>query len=214
MRRSFLVFFLITGLAAYAAADCGEWEVGIPDLNQSVLAWGLAAGESATLLVLPDGRGAPLTAARRANGALVDATLTLTIIDGCGYPVSGFPAADMWLESSGGTFTACAGGSTADRNTDTSGQAVWAQPLLAGGNSQGPCMVLINGMPVNAALPLSLHFNSPDLNGDLTVSLIDVAAFAAGYFGDYLFAADLQADGVVNLADLSALVGGLGAVCH
>lgn len=211
MRRGFLVLLLVTGLAANAAADCGGWEVGIPDLNLSVLTWGLAAGESATLLVLPGGSGTPLTAARRSNGTLVDATLTLTVIDGCGYPVAGFPAADMWLESSNGTFTACAGGTTADRNTDASGQTVWMQPLHAGGSSLGPCAAVVNGLPVGVSV--SLRFNSPDLNGDLMVSLIDVAAFASGYFGSYLFAADLQADGVVNLADIGVLAGGFGASC-
>ena len=101
----------------------------------------------------------------------------------------------------------------ADRNTDAFGRTVWSQPLRAGGHSPGSCAVVIGGSPVSGAMTLPLLFNSPDLNGDLVVSLVDVGMFATVYFGSYSFAADLRADGMLNLGDIGVLAGGMGAEC-
>jgi hypothetical protein len=211
MRRAFLITLLTAALLASGVRACGD--LGIPDLGQSVVTWRLGAGESAVLLVLPDGTGAPFTAAHRPDGVLVDATILLTVIDGCGDPVAFFPREDIWLESADLGLVLCAGGSTADRNTDQYGRTDWTQPLRAGGHSQAGCRVLINGMPVISGTPLPLHFNSPDLNGDRAVSLADVPRFAAAYFGPYQFVADLHADGTVNLTDIGVLARTVGAHC-
>lgn len=205
-----LAFLLVSG----AAATCGpgDPQTGVPDLDLSIISWGLSAGESATLLVLPDGSGPELTGARRPDGSLVDATVHLQMIDACGNYIANFPRQDMWLESSSGGFVACTGGTIADHNTDPDGRTQWQHPLHAGGHSQSLTYVVVNG----AALPhfgLALHFVSPDLSGDRTVSLTDVPAFAIAYFGTYTFAADLHADGVLNLADVAVLAGALGATC-
>lgn len=211
MRWRFPTTFLTAALLTSAAWACGD--VGIPDLGQSVVTWPLGAGESAVLLVLPDGTGAPFTAARRPNGQPVDATILLTIIDGCGDPVAYFPREDIWLESADHGLALCPGGTIADRNTDQNGQTDWTLPLRAGGHSQADCRVLINGVPVSGGMPLPLRFNSPDLNGDRVVTLTDVALFAGAYYAAYDFAADLQADGLNNLADIAVMARGLGADC-
>lgn len=201
-------------LAAGSAFACGIGDplTGIPDLDQSIVSWGLGAGTSATLLVVPDGSGAPLTAARLPDGTQVDATVHLQLRDWCGDPIANFPREDIWLGTAGGGIVVCAGGTAADRNTDLEGNTLWAQPLRAGGHSRTLTHVIVNGSAL--AVPgLALHFVSPDLNADRMVSLIDVAAFAAAYFGAYTFAADFHADGVVNLNDITVLARAMGAHC-
>lgn len=206
---SWLLLLPLVTLSAEMSFACGE--VGIPDLSQSLVTWGLGAGESATLLVLPDGSGAPLTAALRPGGLLVDATIHLTLIDGCGDPICCFPREDMWLESQDRGLVVCAGGSIADRNTGPDGQTEWTLPLKAGGHSQADCQVVVNAWILSGSVPL--HFNSPDLNGDRAVSLIDVASFARAHFGPYSFAADLRVDGVLNLSDIAVMARGAGTDC-
>ena len=100
--------------------------------------------ETAVVLVLPDGSGTPLTAARLPFGE-IDATVTLRVLDCTGLPVPNYPAEDMWLESADGGLAMCAGGTTADANTDANGEAFWVQPLHAGGSSQALTVVMLNG---------------------------------------------------------------------
>ena len=49
----------------------------------------------------------------------------------------------------------------------------WVNPMFAGGYSQGPVLVLINGSALTTNPGLPLKFNSPDINGDLRVDLTD-----------------------------------------
>ena len=198
-------------LAAGAALACDG--TGIPDLDQSIVSWGLPGGYSATLLVVPDGSGPAFTGARLSNGTLVDATITLTMVDACGDLICCVPAEDMWLESQDQGLVLCAGGSIADHNTSQLGRTEWTAPLKAGGHSQSACRVLVNGIALPGSIALPLHFNSPDLNGDRAVSLTDIPLFAAAYYGPYAFAADLHADGHIDLADIPLLAQAMGAHC-
>ena len=206
-----LMFLMAAWFVAGAALACEG--TGIPDLDQSIVSWGLPAGESATLLVVPDGSGPRVTGARRSNGMLVDATITLTMIDACGDLICCFPAEDMWLESQDQGLVLCAGGSIADHNTSQLGQTEWTAPLKAGGHSQAACRVLVNGIALPGSIALALHFNSPDLNGDRVVSLTDIPLFAAAFHGPYAFAADLHFDGNINLTDIPLLARAMGAHC-
>ena len=73
--------------------------------------------------------------------------------------------------------------------------------------------VYIAGIPVNTP-PLDIRVNSPDINGDLVVNLVDVAAFAEGFMGGvYAFRSDYNFDGVLNLIDLGAFASHLGETC-
>lgn len=203
---------LVTMLATGFAFACGD--TGLPDLGLSVVTWHAGSGSSATLLVVPDGSGSPLTAARRPSGMLVDATIELLMVDACGDIIVNFPGEDIWLESTDHGLSLCAGGSVADHNVDMQGRTEWTQPLRAGGHSQATCQVFINGMAVANGGALPLHFNSPDLNGDRVVSLVDIVLFAEAYSrGTYAFEADLHADGAVNIADIGVLAAGVGAGC-
>ena len=72
----------------------------------------------------------------------------------------------------------------ADQDTDFDGVTYWVSPQPAGGYSEGPVFVYIIGMVVpNGGLPLK--FRSPDINGDLQVSLHDVAIFAYAFSGGF-----------------------------
>jgi hypothetical protein len=169
--------------------------------------------ETVVVMVLPDGTGTPLSAARTLY-SVVDATVTINLLDCFGVPVSGYPSEDMWLESADGGLAMCVAGSIADANTDANGQAFWVQPLRAGGSSQALTRVLLNGAPLTASAGLAISFNSPDINGDRVVNLTDVPMFATDFYSSvYMFRSDFFYDGTVNLSDVVQMAEGLGSSC-
>ncbi len=207
-----LLVAIVTLVAAPALADCSQdslW-VGIPDLSYSTVTVGYSG--PATLLVVPDGSGAPFTEARGPGGAVVDATITLTLIAECGT-VPHYPREDMWLEALGTTLAACVGGTLADTDTDANGQTRWTLPLRAGGREPVGCHVIVSGWPITGASPPNLRLVSPDLNGDGVVALNDIPLFAQAYAGAYAFRADLHTDGAINLSDIPLLARAMGAHC-
>jgi hypothetical protein len=64
---------------------------------------------------------------------------------------------------------------------------------------------------IGAGLPLK--FNSPDINGDLTVDLSDLSLFAGNFFGAYHHRGDFNNDGIINLSDLAIFATGYQTVC-
>ena len=64
--------------------------------------------------------------------------------------------------------------------------------------------------PSGVVLGTALTINSPDLNGDGIVNLMDLSLFANAFFGNYSPNADFNMDGVINLADLSYIAQHLG----
>jgi len=203
--RSFLVasllLFIPTGYSL-AEWDCGNHIVSV-------------ASDAAPLFlsVAPDGSGDPFTsAALFPYGARVDATVTVQLLD-CNYDaIAGYPAEDLWLNTEDYALVTCLQGSTADGPTDSEGFTHWTQPLLGGGASESGLKVYLNGDPLDVP-PLPFLFNSPDLNGDRTVSLSDVSAFAADFHGDYDFRSDLNGDTQLSLGDVAKLAAALGANC-
>jgi hypothetical protein len=71
--------------------------------------------------------------------------------------------------------------------------------------------VFIAGAAQNETCPLQVH--GPDIDGDGTVNLADVALFAGDYFGAYAFRSDFDWDGVLNLADLGVMAQAVAATC-
>jgi len=61
--------------------------------------------------------------------------------------------------------------------------------------------------------PLSLRAVSPDINGDLTVDLLDVVLLGGDYYAGYSLRSDLHCDGDLNLLDIAVLGQHLGAAC-
>ena len=121
-----LVILLFAGTAA-AQCDPNDPVTGLPDFQYSFYVWSAAGSEPVTLLVAPDGSGAPFTRARRAGGSIVDATIELTLTHPCG-PFANFPREDLWLEVAGSGLVACAGGTIADTDTDAEGRTRWTLP--------------------------------------------------------------------------------------
>lgn len=192
-----------------AQAGC----TGVPDLDRSII-WQTFEG-LATLLVVPDGSGNPLTEARTPDGVEVDATIHITIIGWCDGEefVANFPSEDMWLEGMSGELALCNGGTTADANTDINGTTKWSLPLMAGGWDEAGTQVVVNGVPMLYNEGLALNFNSPDINGDGWVNLSDLVEFTEDYYGGFAFRSDFMRDGVVNLSDVAYMAAGMGTAC-
>jgi len=132
----------------------------------------------------------------------VDATITANLCDINGDPIYLYPASDIWLESAGESFTFCGGGTCADHDTDINGDTTFSNALYAGYHGSG-AIVKVLGFVINA--PLDLLFNSPDIDGDLAVTLTDVVLFTQDYFGGYEYRSDFYWDGVLNLSDIVIL---------
>lgn len=166
-----------------------------------------------TLLVVPDGNGSPFTAALDAEGNEVDATITLILRDALGIPIADYPAEDCWLLSSDYGWYPCVGGSTADYNSDVNGVTQWVNPMEAGGFSDEPLQVWVNGSPLMSNIGLPLNINGPDLTADGQVNLLDIVEFSSNFFSDYHFRSDLNVDGVLNLIDIAIFARHNGTLC-
>lgn len=189
---------LVSAMALAASVAVAE----IPDLDLSIASIAPAA-EGSVLYNRLNGAGYAFTAAHMPNGDVVDATITLTLVNYLGDPLEGHAAEDFWLETDANGLVYPANGTIADAPTNAAGITIWQQPLAAGGCTLGEgVVVMIEGQPLNHAA-LNLAFVSADTNGDLTVNLSDLSTFASAYTGAYNACADLFFDGGVNLSDLS-----------
>lgn len=177
-------------------------------------------GQPASLFSLPSGGGRPFAQALTQGGGTVDATLVMVLWSdqpGWGDPVPFFPAEDMWLATNDGLLAPCNGGTIADANTDATGRTVWAAPLAAGGRcdvgSGDRLLVMVNGEVAADLTALGLRLNSADLNGDGLVNLADVGLFVSDLYGAYAYRSDFFWDGVVNISDAGFMSTGLGSQC-
>lgn len=203
-----LVCSLVVSLATVAWA-------GIPDMTLTV-----AAKANGTVLVsvytLPNGGGHGLNDCYISGGVKVDATVTLTLNDGNGDPIFNYPFEDMWMETSPTVpgLVLCPGGSVADLNTDINGQTTFSGAVFGGGASAtGDVTIIVVNGEVVVSGSLNIQFNSPDINGDLTVNLTDVVLFAGAFYGAYSYSADFYFDGTLNLSDIVLLAQGNGTSC-
>jgi hypothetical protein len=187
-----IVAVLLTPLSTALATS------GIPDLDNSF--WTHSLVEPAGILVCPAGDGTNLGSARSISGGLVDATITLTMLDYSNAPIAYFPAEDMWIEAPG--MFPCVGGSIADSETNSSGVATFSNPLMMGGTQNGDLEVFINGMAVNDGESAFHTLLSPDLSGDHHVNLTDTVMFSQAWYSSYDRSIDYFFDGVIDLSDL------------
>ena len=210
MLRRFLLGIMVVSLASMAWA-------GVPDLNVSTASIPDGAAGS-SVFVLPNAAGIGFDEAFAPGGVEVDATITLTLIDTQGDPIFLFPFEDLWLESSNGSLSYCAGGTAADQSTDANGETTWSNPVAGGVNNDlftgtETVVVMVAGSPLSSIGPAIL-FNSADQNGDLVVNLSDISRFTAVLNGAYNFAGDFNNDGIVNLSDIVRMTAGIGTVCN
>ncbi|MGD9548196.1 MAG: hypothetical protein AB7V45_11720 [Candidatus Krumholzibacteriia bacterium] len=185
---------------------------GVPDLVLSTASCANPTPQTPTVMVAPDGGGAPFDQALLPDGTVVDATITLELKDGGGFPIFMYPFEDLWLESADGGLSPCLGGSIADANTDQNGETEWRNPLHAGGYSEAVCLVMVSGSSLIGS-DLALAFNSPDINGDGRVDLSDVGLLASDYHGGFAFRCDFYRNGRLDLADVGMFARSYGTTC-
>jgi hypothetical protein len=214
MNKKSILGLLCVVLIAFAAAA----DQGVPDLHNCYVEWAYEGDEVLSLLVVPDGSGRPLVQALEpgtptgGTGPVVDATITLVLLDRWLQPIIQFPFEDIWLEAVDGGMVSCPGGTVADANSDLQGRAHFTQPLHAGGWSTGGLWVVLNG-EIMGDEPLPLQVNSPDLDGSRTVNLGDIGLFSQDFHDGYGYRSDFNYDGVLNLIDVGYLAASIGAAC-
>ncbi len=164
------------------------------------------------LVILPDGSGPPLTAARVDGGAQVSAHIILTMLDHGGDPMDGYPAEDIWLQDACDEASFCSHANP-DGPTDVYGRTGFTGPYAGGGHMPPGCVieVIIGGMPLTEP-GLELRFYGPDINGDLVVNLPDIVLFSQAIEA-YDWSADFNVDGAVNLTEIESMTQGSGAAC-
>jgi hypothetical protein len=181
-------------------------------------------GGEVSLVILPDGSGPDLTQAMTYQGGPVDAAITVQLISAetCAYWILQFPFEDIWLDPAGENWRAADGSPIqgtfwADRNTDLNGLTEFRRGLRGGGWSTGPLTLYLTGSPAADYCrdgapfpPIAMRFNSPDINADLQVNLIDVVLFTQDFYGDYAYRSDFVWDGVIDLLDLAVLAESFG----
>ncbi len=208
LRKIMGLFVCVLVLSSAALATAG-----IPDPTMTLATMEGVGGETVALFNLPNAGGSAFDQAQiYMDGTIIDATITMTVLDAFGTPVADFPSEDMWLESADGGMVACINGAAADLTTNSAGETEWANALNAGGFSTAFTVVVINGITLNQG-PFAMHFNSADMNGDGAVNLADVGNFSGIFYGAYDFSADFSADGVLNLTDVGRLAQGSGTAC-
>ncbi len=177
--------------------------------------------EDVSLFVLPDDSGPPLTQAMTFGGQVIDASIDITLTDLYGAPVANFPFEDMWLDTETITGGRCPGYGhfSPDTSTDYNGLASFTTALGGGGWTEGPMWFYLNGDRARHPdgwqhPPITLRFNSADLNHDGSVNLSDIAIFAADLYGPYHYRSDFFWDRTINLTDVVKMASGLGHNCQ
>jgi len=147
-----------------------------------------ANSEPVSICMIPDGSGTGFEEAMLEGGASADATISVTVRDGLGSPIQDFPAEDVFLPIGYQCPPVCCPlGTIADGPTNADGMTTFTVPPRAGGSAIG-AQVMIGTWPT-PEFPVEFdngglfRFNSPDINGDLVVNLVDLAVFADDYFG-------------------------------
>jgi hypothetical protein len=190
--------------------------------------WDWQIDDPVHIVVSPGGHGTSLTNAEFFGGNLEDATIRIQLwIDDSdtGDPpnphfVPGFPAEDIWLEIP--DLNLCFGLSHPDGPTDSQGWFTFSgSPGMGGWNdpASGPpyAQVMVVGNilfdETGHLISPTIVANSPDINADLTVNLIDLSLFSSDYFGSYSFRSDFFWDGEINLIDLASMALFFGDTC-
>ena len=188
---------ILLGLVNVAMADSR-----IPDPTKCS-----ATSASGSINITPAGHGPAL-------GEL-GLMIQITIVDPAGYPLPGFPFQDIWLDDAGTyEISMCPNGCVADANTDENGRTTISRIPCGGGSTMSGLRAIVIGEPITGTRPLDINVNSPDLNGDLVVNVLDLANLAMDYADPaYNFRSDMTCDGLENIADIGEFAMHYGELC-
>lgn len=199
---SLFVCSLVMGAVSMAVA-------GIPDLTLSTAV--TAAGTQVSVYsTTAAGTGKSLLQAQNNTGAVVNATITLTLKDGNGDPIAFYPMEDLWLATSLGGFVSCTP-TLPNAGTNALGVATFTAANLGKGysnrNGGEKTVVMISGTALSGS-QMDILFNSADINKDNVVNALDLGLFVQALKGlladNYL--GNLQYDAAVNALDLGVFV--------
>ncbi len=190
----------VLGLAGMASA-------GIPNTDNS-----LASADNCGRFTIAPGGGETLIEGSN------DYTIHINVRDINNDPVITLAATDLWLDLPGG-LAACAGNfSQADAGTDGNGDAQFTGTIYGGTAGDAADGVDCNDndlyvyalcIVLNGNAPVCVAFDSPDLNGDLTVNVVDFGKFAADYncAGSCDPCHDYNEDGATTVVDFGIFAG-------
>lgn len=192
---------MVLGMASLAMAN-------VPDGALST-----ASSAAGCLRIVPDGTGDALSSS--------GLTVTVTVRDGNGNPIAGYPFQDVNLvdNAGGADVSLCTTGWAASANTNASGVTTITGPGFGGGSTQGGMRVSLAGTIVTGGLGLlPIDVVSADMDGNLSVALLDLSAVPTGFAarfqnGVYDFESDYNCDGIENLLDVTKFAIDNGAVC-
>ncbi|NIM20713.1 MAG: hypothetical protein GTO51_10880 [Candidatus Latescibacteria bacterium] len=189
------LFFLALGSTIAIKSGSAAYRSQIPDLCNSS-----ASSAGGHVLICPEGDGKTLSYA--------GATITVTLKDYNGDPIPGVPAADFWLIGCLDGINLCGGSRSinADHPTDANGQTTISGTIIGGGCDDGLHVVALGILVGCPPTSLQIKVRSPDINGDLTVDLVDFVTFALGFPNppnSYDECLDFNDDGVINLIDVA-----------
>lgn len=146
-----------------------------------------------------------------------------------GNPIPGVPRCDFWLIDCDpvNDLILCGGAQStaADFDTDANGDTVMRGPVAAGGWGGG-CVqglsVVVQGLVIadpatgcSTELCLPITVRSTDMDGDLVVDIVDLALFGLAWPPNpYVFCADFNDSGSVDLPDLATFALHFGHTCN
>ena len=222
MKKSFFFAILVALLLGASVSFPGQQ----PDkLRVSII----GAYPPVSIYSIPDGSGYPLTMAFASGGMIDDGTVSLRLtFEPSGIPAVGVPAEDILLVLGGDAYHLCGdeGAVCGTGTTDSEGYIDLTGPIAGGGHSdpsgEGARVEVetryLGRKYMAVSKPFPLYMNSPDINGDGVVSLIDVTMFASdkGQFdneGLYSYRSDFNWDGVIDQTDVDMLGDAYGRAC-
>jgi hypothetical protein len=139
----------------------------------------------------------------------------ICVIDITGQPIPAIPPTDFWLVDCDplGDAALCGGSASsgADSMTNAAGMTTMSLGTLTGGGcADGMALVAQNFVVLDSTTNCNTPFccpiwlRSPDIDGDLIITLIDLSIFASSFPPQpYDKCCDFDINAVVNLQDLS-----------
>ena len=183
--------------------------------------------EPVSIFSAPDGSGYPLTRAFIFGGTEVDASLTVSLKVGS-TAMWGIPAEDIVLVLGGNFYHLCGedGAVCGIGFTDGDGVMILDGPIAGGGYAEPDghgAHIEVNTYFLNVTFfdssqSFPMYMNSPDINGDGVVNLLDVTIHASDQdkfdrLGRYSYRSDFNWDGIINEIDQDMLSEFYGASC-